>query len=69
MDYYKANFEIFDQCDYVQGEQLWNFADFVTDPGMIRVGGENRKGVFTRNREPKLIVEYLSNRWNDFRKN
>lgn len=24
LDYYKANFEIFDNCDYVQGEQLWN---------------------------------------------
>nr|WP_278773292.1 beta-glucuronidase [Limosilactobacillus mucosae] len=68
LDYYKANFEIFDNCDYVQGEQLWNFADFVTEPGMIRIGAENRKGVFTRNREPKLIAEYLNNRWNNFHK-
>ena len=68
VDYYQANFEVFDELDYVQGEQLWNFADFTTDAGMIRIGGENRKGIFTRNREPKAIATYLSRRWNDMKK-
>lgn len=63
LDYYKANFAVFDQCDYVQGEQLWNFADFATDAGMIRIGGENLKGVFTRDRQPKEVVEFLRHRW------
>lgn len=63
VDYYKANFDVFDKYDFVQGEQLWNFADFVTEPGLIRIGGENRKGVFTRNREPKEVVQYLKQRW------
>ncbi|MBD5806731.1 beta-glucuronidase [Limosilactobacillus walteri] len=63
VDYYKANFAIFDKFDFVQGEQLWNFADFVTEPGMIRIGGENRKGIFTRNRLPKEIVQSLKQRW------
>lgn len=63
VDYYKANFDVFDKYNFVQGEQLWNFADFVTEPGMIRIGGENRKGVFTRNREPKEVVQYLKQRW------
>lgn len=63
VDYYRANFAVFDSCDYVQGEQLWNFADFVTEPGMIRVGGENRKGVFTRDRRPKEVVNLLKQRW------
>ncbi|MBB1078689.1 beta-glucuronidase [Limosilactobacillus sp. STM2_1] len=62
-DYYKANFAVFDSCDYVQGEQLWNFADFTTEPGMIRIGGENRKGVFTRDRRPKEVVNLLKKRW------
>ncbi|WP_234982438.1 beta-glucuronidase [Limosilactobacillus caccae] len=63
VDYYQANFAVFDSCEYVQGEQLWNFADFVTEPGMIRVGAENRKGVFTRDRRPKQVVQLLRQRW------
>lgn len=56
-------FEIFNQFDFVQGEQLWNFADFVTEPGMIRVAGQNRKGIFTRDGKPKAIVGFLKQRW------
>lgn len=63
VDYYKANFSVFDKYDFVQGEQLWNFADFVTDPSLIRIGSENRKGVFTRDRKPKEIINYLRKRW------
>lgn len=63
IDYYQAMFEIFDQFDFVQGEQLWNFADFVTEPGMIRVAGQNRKGIFTRDRKPKAIAGFLKQRW------
>lgn len=63
VDYYKANFEVFDEFDYVMGELLWNFADFATPAGLIRVNG-NRKGVFTRDREPKAIAYVLQKRWN-----
>lgn len=69
LDYYRSNFAVFDRHDYVQGEQLWNFADFATDPGLIRVGGENLKGVFTRDRRPKEIVSFLRQRWLNFHKN
>ena len=68
IDYYRANFAVFDQKDYVQGEQLWNFADFTTESGMIRVGGQNLKGVFTRDRRPKGIVAYLRDRWLNMKK-
>ena len=68
VDYYRANFDVFDQKDYVQGEQLWNFADFTTESGMIRVGGQNLKGVFTRDRRPKGIVAYLRDRWLNMKK-
>lgn len=60
--YYRANFEIFDEFDFVCGELLWNFADFATPAGLIRVNG-NRKGVFTRDRQPKQIAYLLKQRW------
>ena len=37
------------------GEHVWNFADFMTSQGVTRVVG-NRKGVFTRSRQPKLAA-------------
>lgn len=61
-DYYQMNFDVFDQCDFVCGELLWNFADFATPAGLIRVDG-NKKGIFTRDRQPKQIVYDLKKRW------
>ena len=62
VDYYKTNFEVFDECPYFIGEHLWNIADFATAPSLIRVDG-NKKGVFTRDRQPKQIVSLLRERW------
>jgi beta-glucuronidase len=53
---------VFDRVDAVVGEQVWNFADFATTPGIARVGG-NRKGVFTRDRSPKAAAFALRRRW------
>jgi beta-glucuronidase len=53
---------VFDRIDAVVGEQVWNFADFATEPSFIRVDG-NKKGVFTRDRHPKLAARYLRRRW------
>jgi beta-glucuronidase len=53
---------VFDRIDAVVGEQVWNFADFATVPGVMRVGG-NKKGVFTRDRDPKAAARYLRERW------
>ena len=53
---------VFDRFDAVVGEHVWNFADFATVPGVIRVGG-NRKGVFTRERRPKAAAHLLRRRW------
>jgi beta-glucuronidase len=53
---------VFDRVDAVVGEQVWNFADFATVPGVMRVGG-NRKGIFTRAREPKAAAHALRRRW------
>ena len=53
---------VFDRFDAVVGEQVWNFADFATAPGVMRVDG-NKKGVFTRERRPKAAAHMLRRRW------
>ncbi|MFF0160600.1 beta-glucuronidase [Streptomyces sp. NPDC005263] len=53
---------VFDRVDAVVGEQIWNFADFATAPGVFRVDG-NKKGVFTRERRPKGAAFTLRTRW------
>ncbi len=54
--------EVFDKLDFFIGEHVWNFADFATSQGIIRVDG-NKKGVFTRNRRPKAAAFLLKERW------
>ncbi|KRL93632.1 beta-D-glucuronidase [Levilactobacillus hammesii DSM 16381] len=63
VNYYDMNAKIFDKIDNFVGEQLWNFADFQTKFGINRVQG-NKKGIFTRSREPKAAAIWLSRRWN-----
>lgn len=53
--------EVIDEIPYVIGEHVWNFADFKTREGVLRPGG-NRKGVFTKERQPKLSAYYLRER-------
>jgi beta-glucuronidase len=61
-EYLEMNFKVFDSYDFVQGELVWNFADFQTSEGIFRVNG-NKKGVFTRNRQPKQAAHVLRRRW------
>ena len=60
--YYEINSRVFDRYDFFIGEQVWNFADFETKTGINRVQG-NKKGVFTRAREPKAAARLLRDRW------
>jgi beta-glucuronidase len=53
---------VFDRVDGMVGEQVWNFADFQTSNGIMRVDG-NKKGVFTRDRRPKPAAYALRQRW------
>ncbi len=64
VEYYKMNERVFDSLDYFIGEQTWNFSDFQTKFGIFRVKG-NKKGVFTRDRMPKLVAHHLRKRWNN----
>ena len=64
---YQASFldmyhSVFDRIDSVVGEHVWNFADFQTSNGIIRVDG-NKKGAFSRDRKPKAAAHLLRRRW------
>src|SRR4029453_2662224 len=61
-EYREMNHRVFDRVDAVVGEQVWNFADFQTTSGIMRVGG-NKKGIFTRDRQPKAAAFELRKRW------
>ena len=62
VEYYKMNNGVFDDYNIVAGEQVWNFADFATSQSLLRVQG-NKKGIFTRDRKPKLVAHYFRDRW------
>jgi len=53
---------VFDRVEAMAGEHVWNFADFQTSRGIVRVDG-NKKGVFTRDRRPKAAAHLLRRRW------
>jgi beta-glucuronidase len=62
LDLVSTYLDVFARVDEVVGEHVWNFADFATMQGVNRVVG-NRKGVFTREREPKAVAYRLRDRW------
>ncbi|WP_163526988.1 beta-glucuronidase [Halobacillus ihumii] len=62
VEFFRANHEVFDEFDHFVGEQVWNFADFETSQGAMRVQG-NKKGIFTRDRKPKAAGHELRKRW------
>ena len=64
VEYLEGYHRIFDKHESVVGEQIWNFADFQTTEGIIRVDG-NKKGIFTRSREPKMAAFELKKRWDN----
>lgn len=55
---------VFDSYPFIRGEQVWNLADFQTVEGNQRVDG-NKKGIFTRDRQPKAAAFYLKERWHE----
>ncbi|XP_017057256.1 beta-glucuronidase [Drosophila ficusphila] len=66
VELFSQHFKAFDELrarKWFIGEFVWNFADFRTAQTITRVGG-NKKGVFTRNRQPKQVAHIL--RWRYF---
>ncbi|KAI5637259.1 glycosyl hydrolases family 2, TIM barrel domain-containing protein [Phthorimaea operculella] len=59
------HFKAFDKLrrdGFFNGEFIWNFADFMTAQTYTRVGG-NKKGIFTRQRQPKASAHHLRARY------
>lgn len=48
---------------YVVGQHVWNMCDFKTGQGVHRPASMNLKGVFTRDRRPKLAAHRLRELW------
>lgn len=63
-EFIKTYLDVADSKEFVTGMHVWNFADFKTSQSTIRLGGYNLKGVFTRDRKPKMAAHYLRLRWN-----
>lgn len=63
----KENNRAIDACDFVIGEHVWVLADFMTTSGLKRIDG-NKKGIFTRDRQPKSIAYVLKDRWTKMEK-
>ncbi|GAA4466373.1 beta-glucuronidase [Nibrella saemangeumensis] len=62
-NYLKMYLDFAQSRDYIAGMHVWAFTDFKTGQGIIRFGGMNYKGVFTRDRKPKAAAHYLRSRW------
>jgi beta-glucuronidase len=55
--------DVLRQKPYIIGEHIWNMCDFKTSQGVTRVGALNHKGVFTRDRRPKMVAHRLRELW------
>ncbi|KAL1226559.1 Beta-glucuronidase [Trichinella spiralis] len=66
----EAHHSVFDELkeQFLIGEMVWNFADFMTDDSLTRVVG-NHKGVFHRNRQPKLSAYLMQKRYKKLAEN
>lgn len=58
----RRTIEVAESKAYVVGTHVWNFADFATAQKVRRVVG-NRKGIFTREHQPKLAAHILRQHW------
>jgi beta-glucuronidase len=48
---------------FVAGQHIWNLCDFKTGQGIMRVNGLNHKGIFTRDRKPKMAAHRVRQLW------
>jgi beta-glucuronidase len=55
--------EVLRSKPWVVGQHVWNLCDFKTGQAVHRVGAMNLKGVFTRDRRPKLAAHVLRRLW------
>jgi beta-glucuronidase len=55
--------EVLSSKPWVVGQHVWNLCDFKTAQSVLRFGGMNMKGIFTRDRRPKLAAHRLRELW------
>lgn len=62
-DMIETYIRVLDKHSFVIGTHPWAFADFRTSQSIMRIGALNQKGVFTRDRRPKLAAHRLKELW------
>jgi beta-glucuronidase len=62
LEFMKRHAAAMDARPFVIGEHVWVAFDFATKQDLRRVDG-NRKGLFTRTRQPKMAAHYMRERW------
>jgi beta-glucuronidase len=55
--------QVLNSKPYVVGQHVWCLCDFKTSQEVRRMGSINHKGVFTRERQPKLAAHRLRQLW------
>jgi beta-glucuronidase len=63
VEFLRQTLEMLGTKPFLIGAHVWNLCDFKTSQGVQRVGGINYKGVFTRDRRPKMAAHLLRELW------
>jgi beta-glucuronidase len=63
VEFLRSFLEVAAERPFLVGMHVWNFADFKTGQGTMRAAAMNHKGVFTRDRRPKMAAHFLRSRW------
>ncbi|MFX1281035.1 MAG: beta-glucuronidase [Promethearchaeota archaeon] len=63
IEFLKKYIELIESKPFIIGYHVWNLCDFKTSQGVLRMGGINFKGVFTRDRRPKMAAHFLKKLW------
>lgn len=64
-DFLKEYIRVLNSKSYVIGQHIWCMCDFKTGQSDARVGAMNNKGVFTRDRRPKMAAHVIRELWKD----
>jgi beta-glucuronidase len=63
LEFLRGFLDVAAERPFMFGMHVWNFADFKTGQGTMRAAAMNHKGVFTRDRRPKMAAHFLRSRW------
>ncbi len=65
VDVLRMTLDVAAERPWIAGLHVWNFADFKTGQAVMRPASLNHKGVFTRERRPKMAAHFLRSRWRE----